>query len=561
MATHPLLAAMADRIKVGLTRRAITSPSRWARAHRIMGGKSFPGPWSFKHHPWLEDMHDTRAISNIGQKSAQMGFTEVVLNVTFYKIDIERIDCLYVLPAKTPDASDFSASRFDPALELSPYLSTLFSDVKNIGHKRAGATNLYIRGSRSRSGLKSIPAGFIVFDELAEMDQENIPLAMERASGQTEKQDWKISTPTIEDANINLYYKQSTMEHFFFPCPSCGKKIEFKFPDSIVITGESSSDPNVMASHYICYECKATLNHEDKPTYLGLGKWVQSKSHDNRGFHINQMYSAAAVGHAPEQAKAYLNSLNDVTNETEFFNSKLGLPHSVKGAQVTEEEIRLCIGNYRSLITEQVVNRTKIRTMGVDPGKWLNYEICEWDIPKAGTFPMADVNLYARPRVIRYGKVASFEALDDLMRQYTMTFCVIDANPFRREAYNFANRFFGRVKMCFYSKSASARQLVPSVEVDQAINVDRTSWLDLSLGRFHRGQEGILLPSDIDQEYFDQIKAQVREYLKDKDGNPVGRYTTPESKADHYGHSRNYCEIALTLAIGQGENKDIRNPT
>ncbi len=39
------------------------------------------------------------SILNVGKKSAQMGYTETVLNLTFFKIDIERIDCLYVLPA------------------------------------------------------------------------------------------------------------------------------------------------------------------------------------------------------------------------------------------------------------------------------------------------------------------------------------------------------------------------------------------------------------------------------------------------------------------------------
>jgi phage terminase large subunit GpA-like protein len=130
-------------------------------------------------------MHDSEAELNVGQKSAQMGYTETVLNITFYNIDVRNIDCLYVLPAKTPDASDFSAARFDPALELSPHLSKIFSEVKNVGHKRAGTTNLYIRGSRSRAGLKSVPVGFIVLDELDEMTQENVRwLLKERRSGQ-----------------------------------------------------------------------------------------------------------------------------------------------------------------------------------------------------------------------------------------------------------------------------------------------------------------------------------------------------------------------------------------
>ena len=151
-------------------------------------GQPFPGPWSFKYHPWIEEMHDAEEEMIVGQKGAQLAFTECVLNKAFFNIDVKGVSVLYVLPANTPDASDFSKARFDPALELSPHLSKLFSHVKNIGHKRAGSANLYIRGSRSRSQLKSIPVGFIILDEVDEMQQANVPLAFERAAGQRTKQ-------------------------------------------------------------------------------------------------------------------------------------------------------------------------------------------------------------------------------------------------------------------------------------------------------------------------------------------------------------------------------------
>ena len=100
-------------------------------------------------------------------------------------------------------ATDFSTSRFDPALELSPHLNNLFSDVKNVGHKRAGSANLFVRGSRSESQLRSIPAGVLIFDEVDVMVQRNIILALERASGQVHKLFMFLSTPTIDNFGIN----------------------------------------------------------------------------------------------------------------------------------------------------------------------------------------------------------------------------------------------------------------------------------------------------------------------------------------------------------------------
>jgi hypothetical protein len=547
---------MLDRITAGLRKKAISTASKWAEANRIMG-MPFPGPWRFVHHPWLRDMHDSTAESNVGQKAAQMGYTETMLNLTFYNIDILRRDCLYVLPAKTPDATDFSASRFGPALELSEYLSSLFSDVQNIGHKRAGAVNLYIRGSKSRSGLKSVPAGFLVLDEVDEMDQDNIALAEERQSGQVSRQDWKISTPTIDGVGINKYFGLSTQEHFFFPCPSCSRMIELTWPESVVRTSDDPHHPDLEKTHLICTECKAILPHEQKQVYLNKGKWVPSKRDtDIRGFYINQLYSPAVEPY--KVARLYLKSLVDQAAEQEFFNSKLGKTHIVNGARITDDVFNQCISSHKRHIEGGYPYTGRIITMGIDVGRWNHYEIDEWYLPQSA--PYGDVNTYAIPKVIAFGKVASFSDLDMLMHQYGVHFTVIDANPERRMAYAFVQKHYGRAKMCLYTKGVSGRQTVPTPEQDQAINVDRTSWLDMSLGRFQRGQKGIMLPSDVDLEYRENLKAQVRVYLKDNDGNAIGRYVTPANAADHYGHARNYAEIALPLALGIGRGSDIASP-
>lgn len=542
---------LAQRISTGLSRNSITTASKWAESYRIMGGPSFPGPWRFKYHPWLRAMHESKSPFNVGQKSAQMGFTEALLNIVFYHIDIRRTDCLYLLPATVPDARDFSAGRFDPALEMSTHLSKIFSDVKNLGHKRAGSTNLYVRGSRSKSGLKGLPIGFIAFDEVDEMDQENIPLAMERVSGQLEKLIWMISTPTIENEGINKYYNQSTQEHFFFRCPACSKHIELKFPDNIKITADHLLDTSIKDSYYFCNECKVVLpNGKAKSEIMLDGVWRPTgPAVEARGFHINQMYSPTIK---PEEiARSFFKAQNDPADEQELYNSKLGVVHTVEGARVDEEMIKDCISGLRRV---ERYDGKKTVTMGVDVGKWLHFEIDEWLIKPGATG--LDVNTFAIPTVLTYGKVASFEELDDLIRKFKVGFTVVDANPERRKAHEFVMRHFGRAKMCFYPRGVSGKQITPAPEVIQAINVDRTAWLDMSLGRFKRGKEGIRLPIDLDHEYRENIKAPIRIYEKDKDGNPFGRYVNG-TKPDHYAHARNYAEIALPLSFGFGETTGV----
>jgi phage terminase large subunit GpA-like protein len=329
---HKLKQLMAERIAASLKRSSISTCSEWAENYRIMGAP-FPGKLSFKYHPWTKEMHDTTNDIVVGQKGAQLGFTEVGLNKTFYNIDIKGNNVLYILPAATPDASDFSTSRFDPALELSPHLSKLFSDVSNIGHKRAGSANLFIRGSRSRSQLKSVPASLAIVDELEEMNQTNVALIPERMSGQLEKQLFYLSTPTIPKFGINRHYLDSSEDHYTFKCPSCSRWTELIFPDCLVLTAEDYLDTKIQESHLKCKDCGNMLPHQTKPDWLGLDNaaWTATRQGRlSRGFHISQLYSMTVKPY--EVAVSYLKAQINPTDEQEFYNSKLGLPHEVEGA-------------------------------------------------------------------------------------------------------------------------------------------------------------------------------------------------------------------------------------
>ncbi len=543
---HRLEQLLHERVASGLRRHAISSCSKWSCEYRMMG-QPFPGRWSWEHHPWLKDMHDCESELMVGQKSAQMGYTETALNKTFYAIDMNGTSVLYVLPASKPDASDFSTSRFDPALESSAHLKSLFTDVQNINHKRAGYANLFIRGSKSRSQMKSVPAGLVILDEVDEMNQKNISLVFERTSGQLKKQIFMLSTPTIDKFGINYYYLQTTQEHYFFRCPHCSKMTELVFPECLMITAEHVLDKNISNSHLICKECKQKLEHASKATWLKGGEWVKTHSdRAARGFYINQLYSMTIT--PLNLATAYFNAQKDPADEQEFHNSKIGVTHAVKGARVTEADIEACKGSYLQLKTSP---EGSFVTIGIDVGTWLHYVIKQWWLSQEGS---TDLNVNTKCRIIRYGKVQHFEELDRLVGKYRPQGIVIDANPERRKAYEFAARFDGLVKACFYGRGISGRQVIMHPDESHTMSVDRTSWLDMTLGRYK--QHTVTLPTDTDQEYRTHIKALVRIYEKDKDGNPTGRYVKG-TEDDHYAHADNYAEIALQVAASLMRNEDI----
>lgn len=546
-----LLTDFGDVLHQGLVSRTLNTCSRWVQHRRIMG-EPFPGPYSFKYHPWCKEVHDSSASFNTIMKAAQMGLTEVAINVAFFTVDIKKRDVLYVLPTQL-NASDFSKSRFNTALLHSDYLKELFTDTNTVGLKQAGGVNLYIRGSRGDSNLKSIPVSVLVLDEADEMDQRAIWLALERLSGQLHKFVFSLSTPTIPQFGIHKLYLQGTQEHFYFKCPRCGRSTELIFPDCLEVCGESITDPDVRRSFLKCKECKQEIKHEEKPTFLANAFWEPTVhvDEDHRSFYVNQMYSYTVT--PADLALAYFRGVGDEAAMVEFFNSKQGLPYIPDGGQVTDGELEHAIRNYFKEKQRPNIGTDRLIVMGVDQGKMNNVVVLEFLLAGNGI----DLNASAHAKLLWEGKLPGddFKTLDPLMREWQVRACVIDADPQINDARRFARRFPGYVYLCRYRRGVTGKEIQLSEEDGSApiVTVDRTNWLDASMGRFH--SDRIHLPADTSLEFKDHIKALVRTYEKDDQGNSKAVYLS--TGPDHFAHALNYAEIALPLAAGIVSGGDV----
>jgi len=541
--TNNFYTSFAQGLTTAISKKSIDSCGDWAKQFRIMGNP-IPGKWTFKYHPWLEEMHNSKAMHNVGQKSAQMGYTETLINWTFYNIDILKQSCLYVLPTDD-NANDFSASRFDPALDASEHLEHIFSDTKNKGHKRAGLASLYLRGSRAKNKLISIPVARIAIDELDQMVQEHIELVWERMSGQFDKQSWSISTPTVEGYGINKAYKHTTMEHLFFKCPHCSKLIDLDFPKNLEVCGEHQDDLDYKKSRIFCDLCGMTLEQGDKLRFLKDHQWVptnQSADKDNRGFYVNQLYSSTIS--PAELAYSYLKGLDDEDAEREFFNSKLGKPHVPSSYQINDEDITACCKNYTMA---EHGDKDKFITMGIDVGKKLHYVICEWDLDA-----YLEINDNIN-RIITCGSVDHFEELNDLISTYNVDYSVIDANPERRASTKFCLQNAGKARMCFYGIAKMDKNITPS-DTEPIVSVNRASWIDLTIKKIKKQET--LFPANITMEFKLHIKANVKIVKQDGHGNIVFIFDEL-GKPDHLHHALVYNEVALKCAFLSQGNKNI----
>ncbi len=548
-------------IAEGLKNQSLTDCLRWAQHRRIMGG-DFAGNYSTKYHPWVKGMHLSKAPFNYCQKSAQAGATEILVNLAYYFLDVCKKDVLYVLPTSR-NASDFSKSRFNTALALSPYLKSLFTDTNSVELKQAGANTLYIRGSRGDSNLKSVPVSVLLLDEVDEMSQRAISLALERLSGQLSKTVWAISTPTIPDFGINKLFKDSTQEQFCFKCPCCSKWTRLIWPDCIEIIGEGVHDQRCHESFLKCKECGGKLEQQAKPEWLGKAKWEvgnQNGNPDIRGFAISQLYSYTVS--PGELVTAHFRGFGDEAANVEFHNSKLGVPYVGDGAKITTDDVEACIRGH-SKEDARPTGGNRVIVMGVDQGKIGFVEVTEYFFDKYAN----DLNVAARAKVLyetRFGE-EDWGRLDELMREFQIQAAVVDADPQMLEARGFARRFAGYVWLCRFRRGVTGKEISVSDDDDFApiATVDRSNWFSAALGRF-REPRRIILPRDVSMEYREHIQAPIRTYVREGSVEEKKKRQTDilvtkylSTGPDHFALARVYNEIALPFAASLTSGEDV----
>lgn len=531
-----------DQLGNSLQRLSSDICSRWANNYMILG-KPVPGPMRFDFHPWARTWCDDKS-NWIGKKAAQMGMTNACLARAMFTIDVRGNDVLYLLPKQT-DARDFSKSKFDSLLENSDHLGSLFNNVKNIGHKQAGSKNLYIRGTRSRSALKTISVGLIVFDEFDEMIQANVKLASHRSAGyqQEDLQNIKISTPTLPKKGISVEFESTNKQFYTFRCPNCSRLTELIWPECL----EVDDTPETARLFTTCHHLLNTESPRSKMIWLNeqTANWEPTAKSEINGYHINSFYSIARP--LPDIAKHVIDARTDEIANSEMHNSILGKEYIQKGGQVTEEEVASCRGSHRN---ESPSLSSKLVTMGVDVGhKVLYYHIDEWLLPPVVS---NQINSEAICRTLAIGVAPDFQHLKSLLYSYQVQHTCVDVDPAFREAVDFCERLGDRANLIRFTNGLRGTQVHNEDEL--VLQVNRTIWLDLSQGRYHR--KTIILPNDLPKRYPIHISNLIRQqYIVDD--NVKSKYTS-QTNEDHWAFARVYSEIALPLALSTSEAKDIK---
>jgi len=440
-------------------------------------------------------------------KATQLGLSSLALLRVFYAARWRGVGgILYLFPSRG-DALDFSKSRIAPLIEDNPdSIGSWVRDTDSAGLKEVWKAYLYVRGMRSRTGLKGIPIDFLILDELDEAPQSSLLLAWERMAHSEFKEVLKLSNPTLPDYGIDREFQATDMRYWLLKCEKCREWtcLEDTFPDCLVET-----DGQVIRG---CMKCGSELDP-------ARGEWVpkQPGVKEKRGYHFSQLFSDYV------SPKEILDQYRTTDNLAEFFNLKLGLPYVEATNRLTVEEVlRLCGPDANASQDPGPCS------MGVDQGRDLHVVIGKKYPEKAG-------------KIVHIGVYKDWEDLDVLMPRFNVLKCVCDGLPEQRNARAFADRHKGKIYLCFYRDHRKGRYAWN--EKDFTVEVDRTESLDHSHNEILHGQ--IILPRRCERvEEFAEHCHNIAKKLEEDEVTGSKRYIYVRLGPDHLRQSFNYETIA-----------------
>jgi hypothetical protein len=471
------------------------------------------------------------------RKAAQMGATEYAVSRALWLAVTKAGRVIYFFPTDH-DVADFSRDRFGPAIRASAYLSSLVKDSDTLGYKNIEKGSIFFRGNKSRSGLKSVPADFLVYDEMDELEPAHLELASKRVGHSDYGWELAISTPTFPGSAIDRAFEETDQRYWLLRCGHCGKEwcLEDLFREH---HGSPRADRAEIcfikgpqgAEELVCMHCGGRLDPAS-------GRWVAKEpSRSERGYQISKFASAILSEHERSagcltKPAALLRDWRTTPFPAEFFNSELGLPYLGIDGGLSEQDLLAEVDG------RGMVYCGKECVMGVDQGNGLHTVI---------KTPPDERGLVHTLRVHHQEVTdAVFSHLDHFMAAYNVKVCVIDALPNQHAARAFARRFPGRVYLAYYGETQKGMvDWGHDTEHTPTAKINRTDALDGWRDAHQMGTRRIPRPEGEGREYLRQMTNIVRLMREDPDTGQKRAVWRKRGADDHYAHADAYAEVAL----------------
>lgn len=328
----------------------VMTVSQWADTERRLSPESSaePGRWYTSRAEYSRGIMDACSDPTVRRvivmSSAQVGKTEVLLNIIGYCIDQDASPILCVQPTLSMGQA-FSKDRLAPMLRDTPALK---GKVKDPRSRDSGNTTLSkqfpggsinIVGSNSAAGLASRPIRVVLADELdrwpssAGTEGDPLRLAEKRATTFWNSKIVIVSTPTVKDASrIEAEYLDSDQRQFWVPCADCGETQTLKWSQV------QWPEDEPLRAVYVCECCGSTWHDAARYKAISKGEWIaDNPGGTTAGFRLSGLYSPwIALG---EAVRDFLEAKKMPETLRVWVNTFLGETWEEQGEGVQDDEI------------------------------------------------------------------------------------------------------------------------------------------------------------------------------------------------------------------------------
>lgn len=383
----------------------------------------------------------------VWMKAAQLGATIYLLLKLLWLTVCRPLKAGLYFPT-ADGVNKLVKDRLNPLIDSNPMLRDRVNienerlDLKQIHNIHGGLSALYLLYLGGTSSKDSHPLDVLAFDEVRLSDAKAVDQARERISGSDIKIEIFTSTAGLPGEDIDRRFRRGTMHTWRTKC-NCrdGVNLAEVFPECMAITEKEI--------YYRCPTCKVRIRDAQNGAFVPINPKADVHS-----------YAVSKLVSKKQTPAETWDKFQTTTNMREFWNANLGLPYiDQDSVPVTDSVLEACV-NYELPWATNDWARTDLRrrcAMGVDQHSGNNYAVITRRNAN-GKKQIVHIELMetANPRYFIDGKpVSPFRRLYELMQEYDVGICVIDAMPNANEAMDFARYFPGRVFLSWYMEGGS----------------------------------------------------------------------------------------------------------
>lgn len=280
--------------------------------------------WSFEgERRWQRALFQDPSQKMVLRKSAQVGISTTAVCRLLHFLAYHPAYAMYTLPRRD-DVTDFVNLYADPIIDNSSYLRRI---KELVGEKQVDNSRIkQFRVNEHHSSFvifmeasvepRMIPVDFMINDEIDKSDQDNIEIFNARQADSQYKINYKFSTPSLEGAGIDPYFRNSTQNYWHVKCPHCNhwNKLDWE---------TNFHEPSLsMDAHLGCMRCHEKLT----PEMIVGGQWV-SLGYQGEGVASGYQISNLLMPYS-RPIEAIYKEYQETKSMKNFHNLTLGMPYT-----------------------------------------------------------------------------------------------------------------------------------------------------------------------------------------------------------------------------------------